>query len=186
MSTITPLMPGQPVPDLSLSLVGGGTWRLSERKPENFSMVVVYRGLHCPICKTYLRDLQDKLDAFNERGVEVLNFSTDDVDRATQSVADWEIDRLAVGYGISFEDCRRWGLFLTKGRGKTSAGVSELDIFVEPGLFLIRPDGTLFFQSIQTMPFARPKFDEVLSAIDYILKNDYPPRGAVIDHTKEG
>jgi len=27
------------------------------------------------------------------------------------------------------------------------------------------------------MPFARPHFDEILGAIDFVVKNDYPARG---------
>jgi peroxiredoxin len=49
MSAITPLMPRQKVPALSVPLVGGGTWSLADQSPENFTMVVFYRGLHCPI-----------------------------------------------------------------------------------------------------------------------------------------
>jgi hypothetical protein len=30
------------------------------------------------------------------------------------------------------------------------------------------------------MPFARPVFKEMLSAIDFIIKNDYPARGEVL------
>ena len=47
----------------------------------------------------------------------------------------------------------------------------------EPGLFLVRPDGTLYAASIQTMPFARPHVADVLAAVDYITKKAYPPRG---------
>lgn len=65
-------------------------------------------------------------------------------------------------------------------RGKTSLGLDEPALFSEPGLFLIRPDLTLFFSSIQTMPFVRPRAEDVLAAIDFIKKNDYPPRGDVI------
>ena len=70
---------------------------------------------------------------------------------------------------------------MSSARGKTSLGVEEPPFFPEPGLFLVRPDGTLFFSSVQSMPFARPHFDDVLSAIDYVLKHDYPPRGEVVD-----
>jgi len=42
---------------------------------------------------------------------------------------------------------------------------------------LIRPDGTLYFGTVQTMPFARPHFNEMLQAIDFVLKNNYPARG---------
>jgi hypothetical protein len=30
---------------------------------------------------------------------------------------------------------------------------------------------------VQTMPFARPHFDELLAAIDFALAKDYPARG---------
>ncbi|MEM1401497.1 MAG: AhpC/TSA family protein, partial [Pseudomonadota bacterium] len=54
--------------------------------------------------------------------------------------------------------------------------------FAEPGLFLVRPDKTLYFGSVQTMPFARPSFDGVLMGLDFVLKTDYPARGHVVDH----
>ena len=50
MSHITPLIPRQPVPELSVRTVGGSTWNMSEQSPENFTLVVFFRGLHCPIC----------------------------------------------------------------------------------------------------------------------------------------
>ena len=63
----------------------------------------------------------------------------------------------------------------------TSAGVEEPAHFSEPALYLIRPNGTLYFGSAQTMPFARPHFADILTAIDYVLKNNYPARGEVTD-----
>ena len=66
-------------------------------------------------------------------------------------------------------------------RGMTSAGVEEPERFSEPALYLIRPDGTLYFGSVQTMPFARPHFADILAAVDYVLKNNYPARGEVRD-----
>ena len=44
------LMPNEQAPVLSLPLVGGGVWTLAEQKPKNFTMVIFYRGLHCPLC----------------------------------------------------------------------------------------------------------------------------------------
>ena len=55
----------------------------------------------------------------------------------------------------------------------------EPDLFLEPGLFMIRPDGTLYFASVQTMPFARPAFGDILKAVDFVIANDYPARGEV-------
>jgi hypothetical protein len=47
----------------------------------------------------------------------------------------------------------------------------------EQGIFLIRPDRTVYFAAVQSMPFARPQFSEILSAIDFVLEHDYPARG---------
>ena len=45
------------------------------------------------------------------------------------------------------------------------------------GLFLVRADGTLYYMAIQTMPFARPPAKELLAALDFVIKADYPARG---------
>ena len=45
-----PLLPRKPVPSLEFDTVGGSRWSLAAQKPQNFTMLVFYRGLHCPIC----------------------------------------------------------------------------------------------------------------------------------------
>ena len=50
-------------------------------------------------------------------------------------------------------------------------------MFSEPGICLIRPDGTLYMAQQQSAPFARPDFGALLEGIDYVLDKDYPPRG---------
>ena len=72
---------------------------------------------------------------------------------------------------------RDWGLYLSKGIGKTSVGIEEPAVFAEPGLFLVRPDGTLYYGAVQTMPFARPGFADLMMAIDYAIGKNYPARG---------
>ena len=54
------LLPRQPVPMLSVNTVSGRRWTLADQAPERFTMVVFYRGLHCPVCRTYISEL-DKL-----------------------------------------------------------------------------------------------------------------------------
>ncbi|MFQ6018333.1 MAG: peroxiredoxin-like family protein [Kiloniellaceae bacterium] len=169
--------PRQPVPPLEVPTLDGGTWKLSEQKPENFTMVVFYRGLHCPICSRYLADLDRRSAEFKKRGVEVLVVSSDDEARARQAASDWKLNNLTVGYGLDLGIARDWGLYVSSGVGKTSAGIEEPERFNEPGLFLIRPDGTLYFGTVQTMPFARPSFGDILPAIDFVLARNYPARG---------
>ncbi|RTM14160.1 MAG: AhpC/TSA family protein [Bradyrhizobiaceae bacterium] len=181
MTEFVPLFPRQPVPLLHVKLVGGGLFDLRSEGPQHFTLVVFYRGLHCPICKTQLRELESKLDEFDKRGVAVVAVSSDTKQRAMQTREAWELSRLRIGYGLDLAAARSWGLFISSGRGMTSAGVEEPERFSEPALYLIRPDGTLYFGSVQTMPFARPHFSDILAAIDYVLKNNYPARGEVRD-----
>lgn len=178
---MTPLMPRQPVPDLSLEMLDGGTWQLAQESPETFSLVVFYRGLHCPICRSYLRDLEAQLAELSALGVAVIAVSSDTRDRAQETAESWKLSQLRLAYGLSMGQARAWGLYISRGRGTTSIGIEEPAIFSEPGLFLVRPDGTLFFAMTQTMPFARPRFADVVSAIKYVLDKDYPARGEVTD-----
>lgn len=164
--------PRTQVPELRVPLVGGEQWDMSAQKPKNSTLAVFYRGLHCPICKGYLQDLQQRLAEFRNRGVESIAISADTQERAEQTAQNWEIDELALGYGLSLDAAREWGLFI-------SAGINEKEPkeFSEPGLFLVRPDATLYAASIQTMPFARSSFKELGSALDFVIDKDYPARG---------
>lgn len=177
-----PLMPRQPVPSLELPTVGGGTWRLADQKPKSFTMIVFYRGRHCPICSMYLGDLNSKADQFAEKGVSILVASTDSEDRAADAKKEWKLDKLTVGYGLSLDKAREWGLYLSTSRGKTSIGIEEPALFNEPGVFLIKPDGTLYYVATQSMPFARPNFADLLKAVEFAITKDYPARGEVVDH----
>jgi peroxiredoxin len=182
MQKLEALLPRQPVPALDVPTVGGGTWRLVDSAPQNFTLVAFYRGLHCPICSNYLGDLNRRLDELAERGVAAVAISSDVEDRASEAKTKWKLDRLTVGYGLSLDTARAWGLFISAGIGKTSAGIEEPAMFSEPGLFLVRPDGTLYFSTVQTMPFARPHFADVVKALDVVLARNYPARGEVVDH----
>jgi len=182
MPSINPLIPRQPVPSLEVETVGGGTWRLADQSPKNFTLVVFYRGLHCPICANYLADLNKKAGDFAERGVNLIIIGTDDAGRAAETVKSWDIGNLTVGYGLDLDKAREWGLYISTGRGKTSVGIEEPDLFNEPAMYLVRPDGTLYFGTVQTMPFARPRFADILGALDFVIANDYPGRGEVVDH----
>ncbi|MDJ0955836.1 MAG: peroxiredoxin-like family protein [Arenicellales bacterium] len=177
---MTMLIPRQPVPQLEIDTVDEGVWRLAEQKPEHFTLIVFYRGWHCPICGPYLRDLDRKSSEFSERGVSTVAISSDDETRARTAKEKWKIENLPIGYGISIDQGRQWGLFVSSGIGKTSVGVEEPDLFFEPGLFLVRPDGTLYFSTVQTMPFARPTFADILKALDVIIPRNYPARGEVV------
>lgn len=172
MSLIRSLKPRAPVPSLEVPTLDGGIWKLSEQKPKNFSMIVFYRGLHCPLCKMYLRELHRKMDDFLQQGVDAIAISSDSQEKARQSLREWGLPHLKIGYRLPIPKAREWGLYVSRGIKE-----GEPDEFAEPGLFLVRPDGTLYAASVNTMPFARPSFGEILGTLEFIIKNNYPARG---------
>jgi peroxiredoxin len=162
-------------------LVGGDRFDIKGEKPEHFSFIVFYRGLHCPICRTHLGELETKLPDFAKRGVSVVALSSDVAERAERAKNEWKLENLRLGYGLDLAVARAWGLYISTGRGRTSAGVEEPALFSEPGLFLVRPERTLYFASVQTMPFARPHFGDILAALDFVIAKHYPARGEVVN-----
>ena len=84
---------------------------------------------------------------------------------------------LRFAYDLPLDKAREWGLFISTGRGKTSIVIEEPALFSEPGLFMVQPDGKLYYASVQTMPFVRPHFSELVSALDFAIAKSYPARG---------
>ena len=170
-------MPRQTTPELNLDTLSHGRFNLAGDNPERFTLICFYRGLHCPICANYLKELERLTPEFESRGVKTIAVSSDDKDR-TKAMADKiGASNLRMGYGLPLSLAREWGLYISTSRGKTSIGIEEPALFSEPGVFLVRPDRTLYYGSVQTMPFVRPHFAELLQSMDFVIANDYPARG---------
>lgn len=175
--TVQALLPRHPVPALNVPLTTGGRFVLGANPGQRFDLIVFYRGLHCPICAKYLQELERLAPEFAARGVQIVAVSSDTEERGRQMAEKVGASALPVGYGLSLKSARQWGLFISTTRGKTSIGIEEPALFSEPGIFIVRPDGTLYYGAVQTMPFARPSFTDLLGAIDFAINKDYPARG---------
>jgi peroxiredoxin len=171
------LMPRQPVPTLNVPTLAHREFKLAGDAAPNFTLVVFYRGLHCPICLKYLLELGRLQPEFDKRGVKLIAVSSDGRERAQAMADKLNAPHLRMGYDLSLANAREWGLYVSTSRGVTSIGIEEPALFSEPGVFIVRPDGTLYYGAVQTMPFARPHFDELLAALDFALAKDYPARG---------
>ena len=171
------LMPRQSVPALNVPTLAHGDFKLAEDAAPNFTLVVFYRGLHCPICLKYLLELGRLQPEFEQRGVKVIALSSDGRERAQAMANKLKAPDLRMGYDLGLANAREWGLYVSTSRGVTSIGIEEPALFSEPGVFIVRPDGTLYYGAVQTMPFARPHFDELLAAVDFALAKNYPARG---------
>lgn len=174
------LIPRQAVPALSVDTLEHGRFDLTSDSPARFTLVVFYRGLHCPVCVKYLSELERLVPDFARRGVKSIAVSSDDRERASGMAGKVRAKELRIGFGLSLQTAREWGLYISESRGKSSIGIDEPAHFSEPGVFLVRPDGTLYYGSVQTMPFARPNFSDLVGAIDFTIANNYPARGEYI------
>lgn len=84
----------------------------------------------------------------------------------------WSLSELPLGYNLSLETMREWGLFVS-----TAANDNEPDVFTEPATFLVDGEHRIYYASLTSMPFGRPQLAELLGGIDFVTSSNYPARG---------
>jgi peroxiredoxin len=62
------LVPGEPVPGLELPLTIAAGFDLARQKPRHFTVLVFYRGSHCPISRRDLEEIGARLEDDHRRG----------------------------------------------------------------------------------------------------------------------
>ena len=118
--------------------------------------MVFFRGLHCPVCRKQLGELDRRLGDLREAGVgRVVAVSMETPERSAQLVEEWHLDDLTVAHDLG-----------------------EAPVFNEPGVFVLDADGTVYWSNVSSMPFGRPALDDVLTGLQFVQKQDYPARGA--------
>ena len=161
---------GQALTPISFPQLGGGTLSVGQPK-DRWTLLVVYRGKHCPRCKRYLNKLSDMLADW-QAVMDVIVVSGDPQDKAQADKEEfgWTFD---LGYDLSEAQMRDLGLYI-------SNPLSEAETdrrFAEPGTFAIRPDGTLMLVDISNGPASRPDLVELLDGMKFNIDNDRPHRG---------
>lgn len=164
--------PGAQAPALELPVVGGDDFRLADRTPRLFTMLVFNRGLHCPVCRAQLTELDRRFAELADRGIDVVSISAEAEDRATRMRDDWGLENVPLAHGLSETQMREWGLFVSR-----AISDDEPAVFNEPALFLIAADGSVYYEAVLSMPAGRPRLDDLLKSIDFWTANDYPARG---------
>lgn len=170
MTASTKIVAGSSFPSLPVATVGADTADVSAGT--GWRLLVVYRGKHCPLCKKYFKTLNGMLGELDAAGVSVLAVSADPKEKAEADVASegWQFP---VGYGLSLDQMRRLGLYISEPRSP-----QETDRpFAEPGLFVINPDGNVQIVDVSNAPFSRPDLAAILSGIKLIQERSYPVRG---------
>jgi len=112
------------------------------------------------------------LDDFMTAGIAVMAVSADSLEKAQADVAEqgW---RFPVGYGLTTDQMRQLGLYISEPRSP-----QETDRpFAEPGVFVINPEGKVQIVDISNAPFARPDLAGILQGLKFVREKQYPIRG---------
>ena len=166
------IIPGKKAPSLNIETISGNTWSLDNHLNKSKCMIVFYRGLHCPVCSVFLKQIESQLLEYKKSNTEVIAVSMDNKEKALKVKSDWSIKNLNIAYGLSEENARNWGLYISK-----SIKEAESDLFCEPGLFIIKEDGTVYLANTSNMPWARPDLTDFPAKLIFAEENNYPVRG---------
>lgn len=161
---------GAAMPAMTLPAVGGGEVKIGGGG--RWQLVIVYRGKHCPICTRYLQTLEGMKGDFAGRETEIVAVSGDPREKAEAHAGELGLS-VPVGYGLSVEQMRALGLYVSSPRS-----TQETDRpFAEPGTYLVNPDGKIQIVDISNAPFSRPDLAGLVRGIGVIQDKDYPIRG---------
>ncbi|MEL6640328.1 MAG: redoxin domain-containing protein [Pseudomonadota bacterium] len=166
----TKLCTGVPFPKTTASKLGGGEVTLGTAPAAQ--LIVVYRGQHCPVCKSYLSGLEGLLPRFAAEDITVVVASADSEEQARGFMD--EIGYTGdVAYGLTIAQMQDLGLHLSAPRTPP-----ETDhVFPEPGLFFVDEEGLLSLVDIGSAPFLRPDLEGVLNGIIFTRSKGFPIRG---------
>lgn len=140
----------------------------------DWTMVVVYRGRHCPLCTRYLNELEHYRPRLAELGVDLVAVSADS--REQLAAHREKLDgTFPFFHGLTMEQMQTLGLYVSHPRSERETDHP----FAEPGLFVVNGDGQVQVIDISNNPFVRPDLGKLVSGIAWIKnpKNNYPIRG---------
>lgn len=165
------IRPGGPFPALQFESTTGQSIEIGGPR-ERWQLVVVYRGKHCGRCKPYLDKLESLKPQWQAAGFDIVAISADTMEKAQADVAKfgWTFP---VCHGLGEATMRELALHVSD-----PASPEETDRrFAEPGVFCLRPDGTVQIMAISNGPSARPDLAELLDGMTFTIEHARPPRG---------
>ncbi|WP_342077791.1 peroxiredoxin-like family protein [Yoonia sp. SS1-5] len=168
---------GAAFPDIVVPGLDGESIALGQpRDGRDWQMVVVYRGKHCPMCTSYLKELTTLLPEFHALGVDVVAVSADPKAKAQDQMAA-VTPNFPVGYDLSIAQMHALGLYVSEPRSPQETDKP----FAEPGIFVVNADGQVQVTDISNAPFARPDLKTLLGGLRFIRnpENNYPIRGTL-------
>ncbi|MEP7703084.1 redoxin domain-containing protein [Paraglaciecola sp. 25GB23A] len=171
------LKAGERFPHIEVKTQDGRLIPLVNVKPQaslgKWTLVVVYRGQHCPICLKYLNELELFTGRLGALNIDIVAVSADN----KQQLEQFKVNGLDTSFPIALElqlkDMKKLGLYISE----PTSGSETAHLFAEPGLFLVNPKGETTMIEIANAPFIRPNIDQFVTGLEFALENSYPIRG---------
>lgn len=166
------LKPEAAAPALTVALADGAPWDLRAERPEALTVVAFYRGAFCRFCRAFVEELDVLATEFDRRGLLITAISMDTAEEARRMAYSLKSGLVRIGYGLSLDDARAFGLFVSRVERQGRA-----TMFAEPALFLIRPSGAIYAIFQNSMSCGRPDLRSIIEAIDMVGPAGFPSRG---------
>lgn len=150
------LKPGDKAPDFTIKDLEGNQHRLYDYLNGQKTVLLFYRGEWCPVCNLQLHSLQEKLADFQKENAQIIAISTDTPGNSQKLIAKHNL-AFPVLADLAREAVEAYDLFFNEEKG-----------YAEPAVFILRPDGTIAYASLQSGPLGRPNNDDLLKILGRI------------------
>ena len=141
--------------DMTLIRANGETFRLFDQPWDKETVLVVYRTIGCPVCRKYLKQLQDELPLLEQAGARVIAISADSAANVARMREEHQLT-FQMGGGLDRETAARYGLYW-----------NEQNAHAEPGLFILDRDNRFLYASVQSFPLGRVDVKEITRLVQF-------------------
>lgn len=169
---------GGQFPEIEVELLSGETVNLAKSvNGADWKLVVVYRGVHCPICTNYLNELDLYISELKSNGIDVIAVSGDRREQLEKHLHHLQVS-YPVAHGLTEDQMQKLGLYISSPRSSKETDHN----FPEPGLFVINQNDVLQVADISNSPFTRPDLARLVTGLKWIKNpsNNYPIRGTFL------
>lgn len=169
------LSAGSELPVLSVTTLQGESLQLGKaRGDNNWQMVVIYRGKHCPLCTRYLNSLENYYSRLQKIGIDLVAVSGDSLAQLQEHSQQLNVS-FTLAYGLTLTQMKQLGLYISE-----PLSPQETDHpFAEPALFIINSEGKIQVIDLANIPLVRPDLDTLLYGLEWLRdpNTHYPIRG---------
>ena len=154
------LHPGEPFPELTLTVPGGMTVKVPTVFAGQFGVVLFYRGAWCPYCNAQLRAFQRASAALAGVGIQVVALSVDDEATTADLIAKHGLT-FPVGFGA---DARAVA-------DLTGAFVNPDPVYLQSTGFVLDPSGKVVVSVYSSGAIGRLVPDDVVGLVRYVREH---------------